>query len=160
MRNWGASDAGHITRQGNKRTSLQSVQGVYLLYLELMRRALIFGLAVSVFVAGLVPCSACALFSSTMAECAEAKTQSPCHEMHHHSARTQLCKGSDKSCCVTSRAPLPELQSNAVHVGPAVTVAEVRNSLEVPSARPETVFFVGESASPPSFQSLLCTFLI
>ena len=40
------------------------MQGVYLLDLELMRKILIFGLALSLFVAGFAPLSACALLSS------------------------------------------------------------------------------------------------
>jgi hypothetical protein len=160
MRNLRSSDEGHITRQWDKLTCLQSVQGGYLLDLESMRRVLTFGLAVSVFGASLVPLSACALLSSKTTECAEAKAQSPCDEIHPQSAGTQFSKGSDKSCCVTSQAPLPELEFNGVQVGPAVTIAAVQNTLEVPSARPEAAFLVVETSSPPCFQSLLCTFLI
>jgi hypothetical protein len=125
-----------------------------------MRRVLILGLALSLFAAGLAPLSACALLSSKMAECAEATTQSPCDQMYPHSAGYQFSKGSDKSCCVTSQAPLPELQFKGVEVAPAVTAAVPDSTLALPSVRPYSKLLVGENSSPPSFQSLLCTFLI
>ena len=56
---------------------LREHAGVYLLDWKLMRRILILGLALSVFAAGLMPLSACALFSSKMAECAEVKRSRP-----------------------------------------------------------------------------------
>jgi hypothetical protein len=136
------------------------MRGVYLLHCNLMRRVLILGLALSVFAAGLMPLSACALLSSRMAECAEAKAQSPCDEMHPHSAGTQISKGSDKSCCVISRAPFPELQFKGIEVGPAVAIPMPQLALPLPSAKPYSIFPVVEDSSPPSFQSLLCTFLI
>lgn len=132
----------------------------YLLDLELMRRVLIFGLAVSVFVVGLVPLSTCALLSSKTAECAEATAQSACDQMYPHSAGSQFSRGSDKSCCVTSQAPLPELQLKGVEVGPAVTMAVPLDTLAVPSPRPYSTLHAVENPSPPSFQSILCTFLI
>src|SRR5579864_1556172 len=125
-----------------------------------MRSALIFGLALSIIAAGLMPLSACALLSSKMAECAEPTPQSPCDQMHPHSSGAQSLEDSNKSCCVSSQAPLPELQLKAVVVGPAIAVAVSRNILVVPSATPYSPLPSMESLSPPSSQSLLCTFLI
>jgi hypothetical protein len=136
------------------------MQGVYLLQWKLMRRVFILGLALSVFAGGLMPFSACALFSSRMAECAGAKAQSPCEQMHPHSAGVQFSKGSDKSCCGTTQAPPAVLQFNAAAVGPAITIALSHNTLVVPSARTNSALLVIENPSPPSLQSLLCTFLI
>jgi len=153
-------DGRHIARRRYTRAWLANAQGVYLLDLELMRRVLIFGLAFSVFAAGFMPLSTCALLSSKMAECAEATTPSPCDQMYAPSAGTQLSRGSDKSCCVASQAPLPELQFKRVEVGPAVTIAVSQDTLAVPSVRPHSTLLVVENSSPPSFQSLLCTFLI
>jgi hypothetical protein len=153
-------DGRHIARRRDTRAWLANAQGVYLLDLELMRRVLIFGLAFSVFAAGLMPLSACALLSSRTAECAEAKTPSPCDQMYPPSAGTQLSRGSDKSCCVASQAPLPELQFKGVEVGPAVTIAVSQDTLSVPGVRPYSKLFAVDNPSPPSFQSLLCTFLI
>jgi hypothetical protein len=125
-----------------------------------MRRVLIVGLALSVFTAGLVPLSACALFSSKIAECAEVTAQSPCDQMYPHGAETKFSRGSDKSCCATSQAPLPELQLKGVEVGPAATMAVPLDTLAIPSHRPYSTLHAVENPSPPSFQSLLCTFLI
>ncbi len=153
-------DGGHITPDRDTRTCLETMQGVNLLDWKLMRRVLILGLALSVVAAGLMPLSACALLCSRVAECAEATTQSPCDQMHPQSSGAQFSRGSDKSCCVTSQAPLPELQFKAAEVGPAVTIAAFQNTLAVSSARPYGTLLVVENPSPPSFQSLLCTFLI
>jgi hypothetical protein len=153
-------DGDHITQRRDRRACLETMRGVNLLYWNLMRRVLIFGLAFSVFAAGLMPLSACALLSSKKAECAEPTAQSPCDQMHPHSAGTQLSTGSDKSCCVTSQAPLPELQFKGVEAGPSVTMAVPLYTLAIPSLRPYSTLLVVENPSPPSFQSLLCTFLI
>ena len=153
-------DGGHITPDGDTRAWLANAQGLYLLDLELMRRGVIFGLAFSVFAAGLMPLSTCVLFSSKMAECAEATIALPCDQMYAPSAGTQLSRGSDKSCCVASQAPLPELQFKGVEVGPAVTMVVPPSTLVVPSPRPYSAPHAVENPSPPSFQSLLCTFLI
>ncbi len=129
---------------------------------ELMRRLLIFGIALSVFAAGLVPLSACAMLSSGVAECAQAMPQLPCHQMHTHHGGAQLSGASDKSCCGISQAPLPEVQYKTAEVSlAATTVAVTVNMLAVPPIRPlSTPQAVVEKPSPPSFQSLLCTFLI
>ncbi len=153
-------DGDHITRRRDTRRCQENAQGVYLLEWKVMRRVLILGLALSVFTAGLVPLSACALFSSRIAECAEVTAQSPCDQMHPHSAGAQFSRGSDKSCCITSQAPLPELQFKASEVGPAVTIAVPQVTLAVPSTRPYSTLLLVGNPSPPSFQSLLCTFLI
>jgi hypothetical protein len=125
-----------------------------------MRRVFVLGLAISVFAAGLMPLSACALLSSKMAECAETTTQSPCDQMYTHSAGAEFSGGSDKSCCLTSQAPLPELQFKGIEVGLAVVIAVSQNTLPVRAATPYSTFLLVENPSPPSFQSLLCTFLI
>jgi hypothetical protein len=52
------------------------------------------------------------------------------------------------------------MQYKAAEVGPAVTIAVFQSTLAVPSARPHSTLLVVENPSPPSFQSLLCIFLI
>jgi hypothetical protein len=160
MDNASQCDGGHISPVRDTRTCLGTMKGVYLLNWKLMRRVLIFGLAFSVFAAGLMPLSACALLSSKMAECAEARTPSPCDQMYAPSAGTQLSRSSDKSCCFASQAPLAESQFKGAEVGPPVTVAGSQDTLAVPSVRPYSRVLVVENPSPPSFQSLFCTFLI
>lgn len=160
MDNVSQCDGGHITPVRNTRTSLVSMKGVYLLNWKLMRRVLILGLALSVFAAGLMPISACALFSSKMAECAAATTPSPCDQMYAPIAEMQLSRSSDKSCCFASQAPLAESQFKGLEVGPAVTIAVSQDTLVVPNAKPFGSLLVAEDSSPPSFQSFLCIFLI
>jgi hypothetical protein len=152
-------DGGHITPDRNTRTCLEAMHGVCLLDWKSMRRALILGLALTLIAAGLVPLSPCALFSSKMAECAEVKVQSPCEQMHPHSAGALISRGSDKSCCFTSQAPLPELQFERIAVGPGVPIAVSHDTLALPSTRTYSAPLLVEASSPPSFQSLLCTFL-
>jgi hypothetical protein len=127
-----------------------------------MRRVLILGLALSLIAAGSVPLSACALFSSQLGECKQAMTESPCDQMDSHNGETQISGSSDNSCCVISQAPAPELQYKAAEVSlAATTVAVAVNMLAVPPIRPSsTLLAVVEKPSAPSFQSLLCTFLI
>lgn len=153
-------DGDHITGQRNARTCLERKQGVYLLDWELMRRTLILGLALSIIAAGLMPLSVCALLSLKMADCAETTAQSPCDQMHPHSAGTQFFKGFDRSCCVTSQAPPPELQFKSAAAGPVVSITVNHDTLAVPTVRPYSTLLALENPSPPSFQSLLCTFLI
>ena len=125
-----------------------------------MRIALILGLVLSVIAAGLMPLSACALLSSKMSECAAATPKSPCDQMHPHNSETQSFKNSDKSCCVVSQAPLPELQFKAPAVGPAATTDVTHQLPNVPGvARYNPQIFIA-NPSPPASLSLLCTFLI
>ena len=125
-----------------------------------MRRVLILGLALSLIAAGLVPLSACALFSSQLGECKQAMIESPCDQMGSHNGETQVSGSSDKSCCVISQAPAPELQYKAAEAGPAATVTVSQIMLMVPSLGPSPTFPIVEDSSPPSVQSLFCTFLI
>lgn len=128
---------------------------------NLMRRLLIIGLALSVFTAGVVPLSVCAMLSGA-AECAEATTQSPCGHMQSHKGEAQLSGGSDNSCCAISQAPLPEMQYKAAEVSLAATpIAPTLDMLAVlPTGPSSTLLAVVENPSPPSLQSLFCTFLI
>ena len=153
-------DGGHIARWWEKRTYLETVPAVYLLKWKIMRRVLILGLALSVITAGLVPLSACALFSSKMAECAGATAQSPCDQMRPHSSEAQSFKDANKSCCVISQAPLPELQFKTMVVGPAITTEVSQQILAVPSVTHYNPLAFIANPSPPASQSLLCTFLI
>jgi hypothetical protein len=149
-------DGDHSTWQRGTRTCLESMCAK----LKPMRRLSIIGLALILIAAGLAPLSACAMLSSGVAECPQATSQSPCDHMHHHNGGIQLSSSSDKSCCVSSQAPLPELQFKGGEVGAAVTITVAQNTLAIPSTRPSSTPQVVENPSPPSFQSLLCTFLI
>lgn len=87
-------------------------------------------------------------------------TESPCDQMDSHNGVTQISSGSDKSCCAISQAPAPELQYKAAEAGPAATITVTQIMLMVPGLGPSPTFPIVENSSPPSFQSLFCTFLI
>lgn len=89
-------------------------------------------------------------------------TESLCDQMDSHNGETQISMGSDKSCCATSQAPAPELQYKAAEISlAATTVAVTFNMLAVPPVRlSSTLLAHAEEPSPPSLQSLFCTFLI
>ena len=160
MRHCSQRDGCHSIWGRNTRTCLESTQEPCMLKWWLMRRLLILGIALMVFVAGLAPLSACAMLSSGAAECAQAMTQSPCHQMHPNAGGAQLSSASDKSCCAISQAPLPEMQYKAAEASLAATITVTSNLLVVtPSSSSTTLSVVGNPA-PPSFQSLHCTFLI
>ncbi len=126
-----------------------------------MRRFAIFGLALSLIAAGLAPLSVCALFTSKLAECAEPAVQSHCDQMPSGDAATQSFNSSDKSCCVVSQAPLPELQYKVAEAAPAITFDVTANLPAGTGIRPaSTLLSTVEEPSPPSLQSLLCTLLI
>jgi hypothetical protein len=153
-------DGNHSIRWWSTRTSLHATLLAGMLNWMLMRRVIIVGLVLSVVATGLVSLSTCALLSAQVAECAQVTDPSPCEHMDSHSGQTQISKGADKSCCSISQAPLPQLQYKAVEVGPAVTQTVSQQILFTPTFGPCTTLFVVEYPSPPSFQSLLCTFLI
>ena len=155
-------DVGHSAWRGNTRTCSESAPEHCVLEWWLMRRLFILGLALSFFAAGLVPLSGCAMFFPSASECAQAMAESPCGHMQSHKEVAQLSGGPDNSCCAISQVPLPEMQYKAAEVSlAAATVAVTVNTLAVPPIRPSsTLLAVVEHPSPPSLQSLFCTFLI
>jgi len=155
-------DVSHSAWRRNTRTCLESAREPCVLEWKSMRRLFILGVALSVFTAGLVPLSVCAMLSSGAAECAQVTTQSPCDHMQSHKGGAQLSSGSNNSCCAISQAPLPEMQYKAAEVNlVATTVTVTVNLLAVLPARPSSALLVVvENPSPPSLQSLFCTFLI
>lgn len=125
-----------------------------------MRRILIFGLALSVVGLGPMPLSACALFSSKLAECATPKAQSQCDQMNMDESGTQLVAASDTSCCVVSKAPIPQLQYKATDLSLARVIAVLDLAGVTPRVQRLAPVLIGQNLSPPTLQSLLCTFLI
>lgn len=114
----------------------------------------------SLVATSLAPLSACALLSSGLAECPQKTTELPCDQMHHHEAGTNLSGNSDKSCCVVSQAPLPELRYKTAELALAATITVTGNTHALLRTTPLITHLAVEKPSPPSFQSLFCTFLI
>lgn len=72
----------------------------------------------------------------------------------------QLVAGSDTSCCIVSRAPLPQLQYKASNLSFAAPIAVLDPTGETPRIQYLPLVLIVQDVSPPSVQSLLCTFLI
>jgi len=125
-----------------------------------VKRALIFGLALSLVGLGPVPLSACALLNSKLAECATPKTQSQCDQMKMDETRTRLVAASVASCCALSKAPTPELQPKASDLSLAASIAVLNPTGDTLRVQRLLPVLVVQDLSPPSFQSLLCIFLI
>jgi len=131
------------------------------LNLAYMRRALIFGLALSLVGLVPVPVSACALFSARPAECATPQTESQCDQMNADASGPQLAAAPSTSCCVVSRAPLPESQTKPTEFSLSPTHAVLPDrTWDLPGSDNEGLPDVARDVSPPSLQPLLCTFLI
>jgi hypothetical protein len=128
--------------------------------LGLVRRSLIFALALSLAGLGPVPLSACALLSSKLAECATPKTQSQCAQMNMDESGTQLVAASDPSCCLISKAPIPQLQYKASDLFLAAPIAVLDPTGDTPRIQLLPPVLMVQDLSPPSVQSLLCIFLI
>ena len=128
--------------------------------LELVRRSLIFALALSLVGLGPVPLSACALLSSKLTECATPKTQSQCDQMNMDESGTQLVAASDTSCCFISKSPIPQLQYKASDLSLARVIAVLDLMGVTPRVQRLAPVLIGQNLSPPALQSLLCTFLI
>jgi hypothetical protein len=125
-----------------------------------VRRALIFGLALSLVGLGTGPLSACALLTSQLAECATPQTQPQCDQMNMDESGTQVVAAPDTSCCLVSKAPIPQLQSKAADLSLAAPVPVLDPAGDTLRIQRLPPVFIIEDLSPPSVQSLLCTFLI
>jgi hypothetical protein len=126
----------------------------------LVRRSLIFALALSLVGLGPVSLSACALRTSKLAECATPKTQSRCDQMNLDESGTQVVTASDTSCCSISNAPVPQSQNKASGLSLAAAIAVLVPTGDTPNIQRLSPVLIVHDLSPPSLQSLLCTFLI
>lgn len=107
-----------------------------------------------------MPLSACALLTSKLAECATPKTESRCDQMNMAESGIQLVTASDTTCCIVSRAPIPQLQPKASGISLAAPIAVLDRTGETPRIQQLPPVLIAQDVSPPSVQSLLCTFLI
>jgi hypothetical protein len=74
--------------------------------------------------------------------------------------RTQLAALSDTSCCVVSKAPIPQLQSKTPEHSLVPSLAVLDATGDVSRIQRLLPVHIVQDLSPPSFQSLLCAFLI
>ena len=106
------------------------------------------------------PLSACALFSLQLAECATAKTQSQCNQMNMDESGTQLVSAPGTSCCSISQAPIPQSQFKGTDLSLAARIEVLDPIGDTPRIQQLPPALIVQDVSPPSVQSLLCTFLI
>ncbi len=125
-----------------------------------VRRSLIFGLALSLVGLGTGSLSACALLTSQLAECATPQTRSQCDQMNMDESGTQLVAAPGTSCCFVSKAPIPQLQYKAGDLSLAAPIAVLDPAGDTLRIQRLLPVFIVQDLSPPSVQSLLCTFLI
>lgn len=111
---------------------------------------------------GLGPLSACAIFSSRMAECATPQTQSQCDQMNMDEGTAKVAAAPNGSCCSLSNAPVPATLHKAFELSVAMpsmvvlgVVSNIPRATELRQAEIERA-----AVSPPPLQSLLCTFLV
>jgi hypothetical protein len=131
-----------------------------MLILGTVRRPLIFVLALGLLGLGPVPLSACALLTSQLVECATPKTQSQCDQMNMEETGAQLISASDTSCCSISQAPIAQSQFKGSELFLAAPVAVLDPTGDSPRIQRVPPVVIVQDLSPPSVQSLLCTFLI
>jgi len=125
-----------------------------------MKRLLIFVLALSLAGLGSVPLSACALFNSPLTECATPQTQSQCDHMNMEESGIRLSAASAASCCDLSKAPVQQAKHEKFSMPLAARVVIVNSTHDVPAVHRMPFVSLAKDISPPSAQSLLCTFLI
>ena len=125
-----------------------------------MRRSLIFALALSLAGLGAMPLSECAFLTSKLAECATPQTQSQCDNMNMNKSDAPVLKASEKSCCILSGAPIPQSQHKTFELSAELATIGFDRPIDSPRTQPLPPFSVVQNPSPPSFQSLHCTFLI
>lgn len=127
----------------------------------LMKRLLLFALALNLTGLGQAPLSVCALFSSKAAECVKPETRSECDTMDMGTSGAKVSPAPGTSCCDLSRAPVPESQQKASGVDLTAISHTVRSATEMIAPVYRIDFYRTEQdSSPPLLQSFLCTFLI
>ncbi len=126
-----------------------------------MRRILSFVVALGLAGIGPLPVSACALVYSQASECATPQTETRCERMGMDQAEGPSVSASSKTCCVLSKAPLPDAQSGSKGMAVAPASAAISNVfVATPAVRSTWSHDLLPSLSPPPLQPLLCTFLI
>ena len=125
-----------------------------------MRRLLIFALVLSLAALGAIPLSECAFLTSKLAECATPQTQSQCDNMNMNESDAPVLKASEKSCCILSGGPIPQSHHKTFELSAELAPVGLDQPIGSPRTQPLPPFSVVQNPSPPSFQSLHCTFLI
>lgn len=126
-----------------------------------MKPFLTYALIVGLMISAPGPMSLCALASHLVTECASPQTQSECDRMDMGTESTPSVTAPAASCCVASRAPLPEVKNElSGPTGESDLAAVTIRAAELISFETKNHSAVPLDVSPPPLQPLLCTFLI
>src|SRR5713101_3502331 len=126
-----------------------------------MRRILSFLVALGLAGLGPLPVSACALVYSQPSECATPQTETRCERMGMDQAEGPSVSPSSKTCCVLSKAPLPDAQTRTGDLSVADAPTTVSNIiLATPASERTLPLDLLPDLSPPPLLPLLCTLLI
>lgn len=126
-----------------------------------VRRTLIAALAMSLIGLGPVPLSACAIFSSKMAECATPQTKSRCDQMNMDESIPKVAAAPNAPCCSLSNAPVPATRQKMSDLSlTAVPNVVLGIEWKLPRTKEQQPTQIEQALSPPPLQSVLCTFLI
>jgi hypothetical protein len=125
-----------------------------------LRRLLIFAVALTLVMLGLVPLSGCAPLSSQQAESTTRKTQVQCDRMNMDESGPPVVTASETFCCFVSNARIPELRSAASGISQAARIGVLGAAVDTPSIQRSLPVPIVRELSPPKLQALLCTFLI
>src|SRR5215467_3165882 len=110
---------------------------------------------------GPVPLSACAIFSSKMAECATPLTKSRCDQMNMDESIPKVAAAPNASCCSLSNAPVPATRQKMSGLSlAAVSIVSLGIEWKLVRAKEQRPTQIEQALSPPPQQSVLCTFLI
>lgn len=80
--------------------------------------------------------------------------------MNMNESDAPVLKASVKSCCILSGAPIPQSQHKTFELSAELGTVGLDQPIDSPRTQPLPASPVVQDLSPPSFQSLHCTFLI
>jgi hypothetical protein len=128
----------------------------------LMRRTLIFVLALGLAGWGSEFASASISAFCCLADSGTPDTKAPCCDgMNIYANDAQIIAAQNLSCCFVSGAPLPESQFKGSDSSCTTAAAAVPDPIdEPPRVCVKQCVIQVRDVPPPAFQSLLCTFLI
>ncbi len=127
---------------------------------QLVRRSLIFVMAMALTGLGPVPLSACAMFSGRMAECATPATAKTCDHMDMETSGSGPASPLNDSCCHLQSPGSVRQQNSSDFSLPAIPVKVLDAISTLAYPQRERSFEVLGDPSPPPLQSVLCIFLI
>ena len=132
-----------------------------------MQRVIIFAIVLSLAALAPTPAWACVLFSPQIAECETSNNQMPCDGMvmqmgvQDDASHLSDCCPPSVTCGTASQSMLSVLQYKSENTVPLIAgVNETLDPDAILIAKETNSVSKWQDPSPPTIQSLLCTFLI